>query len=89
MGWFGPRGLASIVLALTLLADRDEVPGTDAILTVAAITVGASILAHGVSSRPLARRYGKSEEAAKIREAQTEHQPSVLTRYESTSGPSG
>jgi len=88
VGWFGPRGLASIVLALTLVADRDEVAGTDTILTVAAIAVGASILAHGVSSRPLARRYGESEEATEIREARTDDEPSVATRYESTSGSS-
>ncbi|MGI9539844.1 MAG: cation:proton antiporter [Miltoncostaeaceae bacterium] len=88
VGWFGPRGLASIVLALTLVADREEVVGTDLILTVAAIAVGASILAHGVSSRPLARRYGESQEAREIRELQTEDEPSLPTRYESTSGSS-
>lgn len=88
IGWFGPRGLASIVLGLTLLVDREEVAGAEAILTVTAIVVGVSILAHGVSSQPLSRRYGESEEASRLREEQAGDQPSVPTRYESTSGSS-
>lgn len=84
VGWFGPRGLASMVLGLTLLADREEVGGTDLIVTVMAVVVGASILLHGVSSRPLSRRYGGSDEAARLREEQPDDQPVVPTRYDST-----
>jgi NhaP-type Na+/H+ or K+/H+ antiporter len=85
IGWFGPRGLASIVLSLTLLGEGAEVEGADLILTVTAIVVGASILAHGVSSRPLSRRYGASREAASLAE-QDEGAPSVPTRYRASPG---
>ena len=58
VGWFGPRGLASVVF--TLLAaeglDLDE----DLVRVVATIclTVLLSVLAHGFSADPLSRRYG-------------------------------
>ncbi len=56
LGWFGPRGLASIVFAL-LLIEEGGLPHDELILTVAFVTVGVSVLAHGVSAAPLARRY--------------------------------
>ena len=56
LGWFGPRGAASIVFALLLLED-DALPHQDVILATAFVTVGLSILAHGASAAPLATRY--------------------------------
>jgi len=56
LGWFGPRGAASIVFALLLLED-DALPGQTVILTAAFVTVGLSVLAHGVTAAPLAARY--------------------------------
>lgn len=56
LGWFGPRGAASIVLALLLL-DEKALPGEAVILTTAFVTVGLSVLAHGVTAAPLAARY--------------------------------
>lgn len=56
LGWFGPRGLASIVFAV-IVAGRTDFAAQDLILNVAAITVALSILAHGLSARPLARLY--------------------------------
>jgi NhaP-type Na+/H+ or K+/H+ antiporter len=65
MGWFGPRGLASIVLGLVYLehaAGRAEPP---AIRLAVIATVLLSILAHGLSAQPgiawLARRDGESK----------------------------
>jgi NhaP-type Na+/H+ or K+/H+ antiporter len=56
IGWFGPRGLASLVFALLALeelgADAEEA------LTVIGLTVMLSVVAHGVSASPLAARYG-------------------------------
>jgi NhaP-type Na+/H+ or K+/H+ antiporter len=49
LGWFGPRGLASIVLA-GLVVESSEIPGADVIVTVVAITVGISVFAHGATS---------------------------------------
>jgi sodium/hydrogen antiporter len=68
LGWFGPRGLASIVFAL-LIVEEGGLPGDDTILTVAFVTVGLSVLAHGVSAAPLAGRYAAWVEARAPEEA--------------------
>ena len=46
LGWFGPRGAASIVFALLVL-EEEGLPHESAILTTAFVTVGLSVLAHG------------------------------------------
>jgi NhaP-type Na+/H+ or K+/H+ antiporter len=56
LGWFGPRGAASIVFALLVL-EEGGVAHEQLILTTAFVTVGLSVLAHGVSAAPLAARY--------------------------------
>ena len=57
IGWFGPRGLASVVFGLLTLEDLTEAAARPA-LTVIAFTVLLSIVAHGLSAGPLASRYG-------------------------------
>jgi NhaP-type Na+/H+ or K+/H+ antiporter len=60
MGWFGPRGLASVVF--TLIAFESLQHGglaPDLLVEVATWTILLSILAHGVSARPLAAWYGR------------------------------
>jgi NhaP-type Na+/H+ or K+/H+ antiporter len=56
VGWLGPRGLASIIFAILSLEWLD---GADAELVVGTVTttVVLSVLAHGLSAGPLARRY--------------------------------
>lgn len=49
LGWFGPRGLASILFALLVLDDLDD-PQTGTIVSIAVWTVLISIFAHGVSA---------------------------------------
>jgi NhaP-type Na+/H+ or K+/H+ antiporter len=56
LGWFGPRGLASIVFALIVIHDAD-LPHVGTIVTATYVTVGLSALAHGVTAAPLTRRY--------------------------------
>ena len=56
LGWFGPRGLASIVFAVIVVQEAD-LPHTNTILLTTYATVGLSVLAHGVTAAPLARRY--------------------------------
>jgi NhaP-type Na+/H+ or K+/H+ antiporter len=56
MGWFGPRGLASIVFALIVLHDA-HLPHIGTIVSVTYVTVGLSVLAHGATAAPLTRRY--------------------------------
>ena len=57
LGWFGPRGLASIVLGLIFLKQKAHLPGEALILSAVEITVLLSIFAHGLSANPLIGRY--------------------------------
>jgi len=56
MGWFGPRGLASIVFAVIVLSSK--LPVNDLMIETVAVTVILSIVAHGISANPWARAYG-------------------------------
>ena len=51
MGWFGPRGLASVVFAVIVI--NEHLPGGDTITMTVICTVVLSIIAHGVSAIPL------------------------------------
>jgi sodium/hydrogen antiporter len=55
MGWFGPRGLASLVFGL-LVVERG-VPEQNTLLTTVALTVALSVVLHGLTSAPLVARY--------------------------------
>jgi NhaP-type Na+/H+ or K+/H+ antiporter len=57
IGWFGPRGLASIVFAVMVL--DGGLPHGAEIADVIALTVALSVVAHGLSAVPLAERYGR------------------------------
>jgi NhaP-type Na+/H+ or K+/H+ antiporter len=57
VGWFGPRGLASVVFGLLALEDLGQAAARPAIAVIA-LTVLLSVLAHGLSADPLAQRYG-------------------------------
>ena len=57
LGWFGPRGLASILFALLIL-ERFEVPGGEEIKACVVLTVLLSIVLHGISATPLAAQFG-------------------------------
>jgi NhaP-type Na+/H+ or K+/H+ antiporter len=58
LGWFGPRGLASIVFAVLIVESNGTLPHESVLLTTIYATVGLSVLLHGLSAAPLARRYG-------------------------------
>ncbi|MGW1780252.1 cation:proton antiporter [Streptomyces sp. NPDC002143] len=73
VGWFGPRGLASVVFGLLLV--EDHVPGIELLSRVVAATIGLSILLHGMSAPYFADRYGNWYDAVHattpdLREAQ-------------------
>jgi len=57
IGWFGPRGLASVIYLL-LLTDDYRMDAIDQIGAVVLLTVAFSIVLHGLSAHPLAARYG-------------------------------
>ena len=58
VGWFGPRGLASIVFAVIVL-ETSELEHRGLIITVVTLTVGLSVYAHGVTAAPLAGTYAR------------------------------
>ena len=59
LGWFGPRGLASIVFAIIVL--NEGVAGGNYMAMVVACTVFLSLLAHGITANPLANWIGQKD----------------------------
>ncbi len=59
IGWFGPRGIASVLYMLMALS-AIGFAGHEQIMSVIALTVTLSVFAHGVSAVPLSRIYGRS-----------------------------
>ncbi len=70
LGWFGPRGLASILFVL-LVVEEGRLATGPLLETVVVLTVLASTLLHGLTGYPLARRYG--EYSAAMEETRAEH----------------
>lgn len=58
LGWFGPRGLASILFVLLIL-EESEVMHREELLSITVVTVALSALLHGVTAAPLANIYGR------------------------------
>jgi len=63
MGWFGPRGLASIVLGLVYLEQEMHFPGEPTIRFAVTVTVLLSIFAHGLSAMPGIAVYARKVES--------------------------
>ncbi len=59
LGWFGPRGLASLVFAIIVV--NEGVVGGEFIAMVVVLTVFFSLVAHGISANPLANLLGQKE----------------------------
>jgi NhaP-type Na+/H+ or K+/H+ antiporter len=62
LGWFGPRGLASIILALVVAEQGPGLRGLEQIFLVMTVTVLLSVFAHGLTAAPLTRRYARTSE---------------------------
>jgi len=58
VGWFGPRGLASVVFTLLAAEGLDIDENLSRVISAICLTVLLSVLAHGLSADPLSRRYG-------------------------------
>lgn len=58
MSWFGPRGLASILLVL-LVVQSSDLPHVGSISATVMLTVMLSVILHGISAVPLSGRYGE------------------------------
>ena len=59
IGWFGPRGIASVLYLLMAVA-AIGIAGHEQVMSVIVLTVLLSVYAHGISAVPLSRRYGQS-----------------------------
>ena len=59
IGWFGPRGIASVLYLLMAVA-AIGVSGYEQITSVIVLTIAISVYAHGISAMPLSKLYGKS-----------------------------
>ncbi len=62
LGWFGPRGLASILFVLLVIGDT-MLPHPQIVTNIVFIAVLISVFAHGLSAMPLALSYGSSKYA--------------------------
>jgi NhaP-type Na+/H+ or K+/H+ antiporter len=62
VGWFGPRGLASIVFGVIVL--NANLPNSGPIAVTVVCTIMLSILAHGITANPWARAYGEHRRLA-------------------------
>jgi NhaP-type Na+/H+ or K+/H+ antiporter len=58
MGWFGPRGLASVVFTLLAVEELRGAPVDLPLFEIATWTILLSVILHGVTARPLAAAYG-------------------------------
>lgn len=63
VGWFGPRGLASVVFALLAIEEIGETEVVERAVAAVSLTVLLSIALHGISAGPLGRRYVTFEQA--------------------------
>lgn len=75
MGWFGPRGLATIVFA-SLVVTQSDLAGIDTIVAAATATVAASVVLHGLTSFPGSEAYGnwyERQDKTSLEEAKKVH----------------
>lgn len=61
LGWFGPRGIASIIIAAIIVKEAG-LPGDDIIVTITTVTVAMSVFLHGLTAVPGADRYADWQE---------------------------
>ena len=80
LGWFGPRGLASIVFAIIVI-EESSLPHEHLIVLAIYLTVGLSVFAHGISAAPLANRYARwYERHPRDKAPPMESGPAAVTR---------
>ena len=91
IGWFGPRGLASVVF---LLVAFDELgpdhPATRSLLGVVTWTVLLSVFLHGLSAVPVGAWYGRRIARAPADAWELGHaaEPRISRRHSLTRSPS-
>jgi NhaP-type Na+/H+ or K+/H+ antiporter len=58
IGWFGPRGLSSLLFGLLVVLQG--VPGSERLLAITGVVAFTSVILHGVSATPLIAAYGRA-----------------------------
>jgi NhaP-type Na+/H+ or K+/H+ antiporter len=86
MGWFGPRGLASVVLALVVLEQENQLTHIDTIVLTTLVTVILSIVVHGLSAPLLSGRYGAWAATLPSRAPELAEAPEVPTPRSASRG---
>jgi sodium/hydrogen antiporter len=84
-GWFGPRGLASIVLGLIVVEEAPLLSGRGEIEVVVASTVLLSVLLHGVTAAPLSAVYGRRVQGMAADAPEKREAAELPTRVDSVS----
>jgi len=87
MGWFGPRGLASVVFAL--LALERQVPEARTLLATVVVTVTLSVFLHGLTAMPLVSAYHRWCVSRDVSRPTAEARPTPLPRQRHRIGETG
>jgi NhaP-type Na+/H+ or K+/H+ antiporter len=83
LGWFGPRGLASVVFALMVV--DSGMPDAQPLLVTVIVTVGLSVFLHGLSAMPFVSIYRRWYESHVTRHTSAvEAQPTPMPRKRRT-----
>jgi NhaP-type Na+/H+ or K+/H+ antiporter len=78
VGWFGPRGLASVVFGLLIVEELPvDDPRVETVLSTIVLTVLLSVIAHGISGRPFSAWFGRQEPTP---EGSTGDEVAILSR---------
>ena len=77
VGWFGPRGLASVVFGL-IAVDALAPQASKAVLAAVTVTVASSVLLHGITASPLAARYGAHMAGTRRQDVTDQPEPPAL-----------
>lgn len=72
LGWFGPRGIASILFGL-LVMEETHITNSATVMPALAMTVLLSVYLHGLTAYPASRAYGR-----RIREALADEDPEMV-----------
>ena len=82
IGWFGPRGLASVVFALLAIEELGETsPEVGRAVAAVALTVLLSVVLHGITARAGGRRYVQSEQNRRGTERAPRSRPRTLSAH--------
>jgi NhaP-type Na+/H+ or K+/H+ antiporter len=86
LGWFGPRGLASIILALLVIEEEPQLAGGATITIAMAVAVVMSVYAHGITAAPGVAWYARRTEQMHEHAPEKHEVPELPTRLEMIPG---